>query len=63
VRVRVGISGFGTIGKRVADAVAKQPAMELVSVAKTRPSYGARRAIEKGCPLYITGADNLPELL
>jgi glyceraldehyde-3-phosphate dehydrogenase (NAD(P)+) (phosphorylating) len=55
VRVRVGINGFGTIGKRVADAVAKQPDLELVGVAKTRPSYEARRAIEKGYPLYVTG--------
>lgn len=55
MRVRVAINGFGTIGKRVADAVAKQPDMELVGVAKTRPSYEARRAIEKGYSLYVTG--------
>jgi glyceraldehyde-3-phosphate dehydrogenase (NAD(P)) len=55
VRVRVAINGFGTIGKRVADAVVKQPDMELVGVAKTRPSYEARRAMEKGYPLYVTG--------
>jgi len=55
VRVRVAINGFGTIGKRVADAVVKQPDMELVGVAKTRPSYEARRAVEKGYPLYVTG--------
>ena len=55
MRVRVAINGFGTIGKRVADAVAKQPDMELVGVAKTRPSYEACRAMEKGYSLYITG--------
>jgi len=55
VRVRVAINGFGTIGKRVADAVVKQPDMELVGVAKTRPSFEARRATEKGYPLYVTG--------
>jgi glyceraldehyde-3-phosphate dehydrogenase (NAD(P)) len=55
VRVRVAVNGFGTIGKRVADAVAKQPDMELVGVAKTRPSYEARRAIEKGYSLYVAG--------
>ncbi len=38
MRVRVGITGFGTIGKRVTDAGAKQPDLELVGVAKTRPS-------------------------
>jgi glyceraldehyde-3-phosphate dehydrogenase (NAD(P)) len=55
VRVRVAINGYGTIGKRVADAVAKQPDMELVGVAKTRPSFEAERAVEKGFPLYLGG--------
>jgi glyceraldehyde-3-phosphate dehydrogenase (NAD(P)) len=54
--VRVAVNGYGTIGKRVADAVAKQPDMELVGVAKTRPSFEARRANEKGYPLYLAGS-------
>jgi len=63
VRVRGGISGLRTIGKRVVDAVATQPDLELAGVAKARPSYETRRAIEKGTPLCITGAGNFPELL
>jgi glyceraldehyde-3-phosphate dehydrogenase (NAD(P)) len=55
MRVRVGVNGYGTIGKRVADAISRQPDMTLVGVAKTRPSYEARRAVEKGYPLYVTG--------
>jgi glyceraldehyde-3-phosphate dehydrogenase (NAD(P)) len=55
VRVRVAINGYGTIGKRVADAVARQPDMELVGVTKTRPSFEARRAEEKRYPLYVAG--------
>jgi glyceraldehyde-3-phosphate dehydrogenase (NAD(P)) len=58
VRVRVAINGYGTIGKRVADAVAKQPDMELVGVAKTRPNFEAERAIAKGYPLYVAGDGN-----
>jgi glyceraldehyde-3-phosphate dehydrogenase (NAD(P)) len=54
-KVRVGVNGFGTIGKRVADAVARQPDLELVGVAKTRPDFGARRAAERGYPLYVAG--------
>jgi len=56
VKVRIGVNGFGTIGKRVADAIARQPDMELVGVAKTRPGFEARRAIERGYPLYVSGA-------
>ena len=50
--IRVGINGYGTIGKRVADAVAAQPDMELVGVAKTRPNFEAETAVRKGYPLY-----------
>lgn len=53
--IRVAVNGFGTIGKRVADAVVKQPDMKLVGVSKTRPSFEARVAIEKGYPLYLAG--------
>lgn len=55
MKVRVAVNGYGTIGKRVADAVALQPDMELVGIAKTRPSFEARRAAEKGLRLYVAG--------
>jgi len=50
--IQVGINGYGTIGKRVADAVCLQPDMTLVGVAKTRPNYEAEAAVRKGYPLY-----------
>ena len=50
--LRVGINGYGTIGKRVADAVVTQPDMELAGVAKTRPNFEAERAVVNGYPLY-----------
>ncbi|AOW79448.1 glyceraldehyde-3-phosphate dehydrogenase [Halodesulfurarchaeum formicicum] len=48
----MGINGYGTIGKRVADAVAAQPDMTVVGVAKTRPNYEATVAVESGYDLY-----------
>jgi glyceraldehyde-3-phosphate dehydrogenase (NAD(P)) len=59
-KVRVAVNGFGTIGKRVADAVARQADLELVGVAKTRPGYEARRAVARGYPLFVAG-DGSPE--
>jgi glyceraldehyde-3-phosphate dehydrogenase (NAD(P)) len=50
--IRVGINGYGTIGKRVADAVRAQPDMEVLGVAKTRPNFEAERAVAEGYPLY-----------
>ncbi len=50
--IRVGVNGYGTIGRRVADAVKLQPDMELVGVVKVTPDYKARKAVEKGYRLY-----------
>ena len=41
VNTKIVINGYGTIGKRVADAVALQSDMELAGVAKTRPNFEA----------------------
>ena len=49
----VGINGYGTIGKRVADAVACQDDMQIVGVTKRTPDFEAKMAVEKGFPLYI----------
>ncbi len=53
--VRVGINGYGVIGKRVADAVALQPDMEVVGVADVAADYRIKIAHALGYSLY--GAD------
>ncbi|MCI4368906.1 MAG: type II glyceraldehyde-3-phosphate dehydrogenase [Thermoplasmata archaeon] len=53
--VKVAINGYGTIGKRVADAVRRQPDMTLVGVAKRRPNYEALHAAHLGYPIFIAG--------
>lgn len=55
MKVRVAVNGFGTIGKRVAEAVGKQPDMELVGVTKTRPSFEAEAALARGYRLFVAG--------
>jgi len=59
--IRVGVNGYGTIGKRVADAVAAQPDMELAGVTKTSPDYGAEAAIRRGYDLYAAFDDRADE--
>jgi len=51
-KVKVAINGYGTIGKRVADAVALQDDMELIGVAKTRPNFETVMAKDKGFNVY-----------
>src|SRR3989440_304723 len=54
---KIAINGYGTIGKRVADAVAAQDDMRVAGVAKTKPDFEAKLAIRKGYPLYAANAD------
>ncbi|MGC9148428.1 MAG: type II glyceraldehyde-3-phosphate dehydrogenase [Sulfolobales archaeon] len=51
--IRVGVNGYGTIGKRVAEAIAFQEDMKLIGVVKTRPNYEAISALKRGFDLYI----------
>ncbi len=58
MKVRVAINGYGTIGKRVADAVAKQDDMEVVGVTKTRPDFEAKLAAKR-YDLYVAIPENV----
>lgn len=51
VYYKVGVNGFGTIGRRVALAVTLQKDMRLVGVVKRTPDYAALYAASKGIPL------------
>ncbi|MGC8515576.1 MAG: type II glyceraldehyde-3-phosphate dehydrogenase [Thermoplasmata archaeon] len=45
--IRVAVNGFGTIGRRVADAITLQDDMLVVGIAKTSPDYIAKLASTK----------------
>ena len=53
----VGINGYGTIGKRVADAVSAQDDMKIVGVTKRTPNFEAKRAVELGYDIYMSAPD------
>jgi glyceraldehyde-3-phosphate dehydrogenase (NAD(P)) len=55
--VRVGVNGYGVIGKRVADAVALQDDMTLVGVADVVSDYRIRTAVERDYPVYAATSD------
>ncbi len=52
--VKVAINGYGTIGKRVADAVMKQDDMTISGVVKRRPSFEAFDAVKNGFKFFTT---------
>ncbi|RLE44841.1 type II glyceraldehyde-3-phosphate dehydrogenase [Candidatus Woesearchaeota archaeon] len=59
MKIKVAIHGYGTIGKRVADAVNCQEDMEVVGVTKTKPDYEARLAIKRGYELYAATPEKI----
>ena len=57
--IRVGVNGYGTIGRRVADAVRKQKDMVLVGVTAAHPHYKYALAREKGIDIYALDMKSL----
>lgn len=59
--VKVGVNGFGTIGRRVADAINLQTDMKLMGAVKTKPDYKAQVALKKGYTVYASSEQSLNE--
>jgi glyceraldehyde-3-phosphate dehydrogenase (NAD(P)) len=57
--IRVGVNGYGTIGKRVSHAIFLQEDMELVGVVKRTPDYAAFQAVKAGIPVYVPTFDDI----
>ena len=49
-KIKVGVAGYGVIGQRLADGVARQEDMELVGVADIAPTISVRALKYKGMP-------------
>ena len=50
-KVKVGVAGYGVIGQRLADGVARQGDMELVGIADVAPTLAVRALAELGLTL------------
>lgn len=59
---RVGVNGYGVIGKRVADAVKLQDDMELVGVADVGTDYRIRVAAERGYAIFAAAPDRVQDM-
>ena len=53
--IRVAVNGYGTIGKRVADAVSLQKDMKLVGITANSYSWLPEIAMKKGYKIYSVG--------
>jgi glyceraldehyde-3-phosphate dehydrogenase (NAD(P)) len=52
MKVKVAVNGYGTIGKRIANAVMLQDDMELIGVSKVTPDFTALLAQKRGIKIY-----------
>jgi glyceraldehyde-3-phosphate dehydrogenase (NAD(P)) len=59
---RVGVNGFGVIGKRVADAVSKQNDMKLIGVSDIAGDYRVKLGQMKGYQIYASVPEKLPDM-
>ena len=55
--IKVGLVGYGTIGKRVADAVAMQKDMKLIGVTAHSYSFNTEVAKQKGYKIFTVNGD------
>ena len=61
-KVKVGVAGYGVIGQRLADGVAKQEDMELVGIVDIEPTLSIRALFDSPDPydLYVVN-DSMKE--
>lgn len=57
-KARVAVNGYGVIGKRVADAVARQDDMELAGVSDISADWRSRIVTQKGYRLFGAASEN-----
>ncbi len=60
--IRVGVNGYGVIGKRVADAVQLQPDMDLVGVSDVASDYRVKAAGLLGLDVFASTPDAVAEM-
>jgi glyceraldehyde-3-phosphate dehydrogenase (NAD(P)) len=58
-KIRVGVNGYGVIGKRIADAVRQQDDMQLIGVADVVTDYRIKTAAVLGLDVYAAEADTV----
>ncbi len=61
-KTRVGVNGYGVIGKRVADAIRQQPDMELMGVSDILSDYRIKVAMGLDIPIYASLPEKVTEM-
>lgn len=60
--IRVGVNGYGVIGKRAADAVRRQPDMRLVGISDVASDYRIKAAALLGHSIFSSLPDSVGEM-
>ena len=58
-KIKIALVGYGSQGRRIAEAVSAQPDMQLVGVGLNEPDISAHMAFRRGFALYATSNENI----
>ncbi|MCY0906401.1 type II glyceraldehyde-3-phosphate dehydrogenase [Arthrobacter sp. H14-L1] len=61
-KIRVGVNGYGVIGKRVAHAIKAQPDMELIGISDVISDYRIKTAVALAIPVYASTTESATDL-
>jgi len=50
--LKIGVNGYGVIGKRIVDALMKMPWARVIGIVKTKPDYTVKYALSRGLKIY-----------
>src|SRR5438093_13378482 len=59
---KVGVNGFGVIGKRVAEAVSKQKDMKLIGISDVVADYRVKMGQKNNFAIYSSIPEKLPDM-
>lgn len=60
--IRVGVNGFGVIGKRVAEGVLRQSDMDLAGVVDVATDWRIRMVVQRGLPVFAPSAAHAEQM-
>lgn len=61
-KIKVAVNGYGVIGRRVADAIKKQPDMELIGIADVSADQRVQMAINQGVALFASSSEAFDQM-
>jgi glyceraldehyde-3-phosphate dehydrogenase (NAD(P)) len=60
-KINIALVGYGSQGRRIAEAVSLQPDIQLVGIGLKEPDLSTSMAFKKGFPIYVMDSKDVPK--